>query len=65
MNGVSSHELNSDGVVLDVRIASSKTCGNVCLFAGSPGAYPTETHFRGLVGHLVLGGTTDVLADIL
>jgi hypothetical protein len=34
-------------------------------FAGSPGAYPTETHMRGLVGHLVLGGTTDVLADIL
>jgi hypothetical protein len=34
-------------------------------FAGSPAAYPTETHMRGLVGHLVLGGTTDVLADIL
>lgn len=34
-------------------------------FAGSPGAYPTQTHLRGLVGHLVLGGTTDVLADIL
>jgi hypothetical protein len=34
-------------------------------FAGSPGAYPTETHMRGLVGHLVLGGATDVLADIL
>lgn len=34
-------------------------------FAGSPGSYPTETHMRGLVGHLVLGGTTDVLADIL
>jgi hypothetical protein len=34
-------------------------------FAASPGAYPTETHMRGLVGHLVLGGTTDVLADIL
>lgn len=33
-------------------------------FAGSPGSYPTETHMRGLVGHLVLGGTTDVLADI-
>ena len=34
-------------------------------FAGSPGRYPTETHMRGLVGHLVLGGTTDTLADIL
>ncbi len=34
-------------------------------FAGSPGSYPTETHMRGLVGHLVLGGATDVLADVL
>jgi uncharacterized membrane protein YagU involved in acid resistance len=34
-------------------------------FAGAPGDYPTETHLRGLVGHLVLGGTTDVLADVL
>jgi hypothetical protein len=33
--------------------------------AGSPGDYPTETHFRGLVGHLVLGGATDVIADII
>ncbi len=34
-------------------------------FAGSPDAYPTETHLRGLLGHLVLGATTDVVADLL
>lgn len=34
-------------------------------FAGPPQAYPTETHVRGLLGHLVLGVTTDVVADLL
>jgi uncharacterized membrane protein YagU involved in acid resistance len=34
-------------------------------FAGPPDAYPTETHLRGLIGHLVLGVTTDVVADLL
>lgn len=34
-------------------------------FSGPPEAYPTETHLRGLVGHLVLGATTDVVADLL
>ena len=34
-------------------------------FAGPPQAYPTETHLRGLLGHLVLGATTDVVADLL
>jgi hypothetical protein len=34
-------------------------------FSGPPQAYPTETHMRGLIGHLVLGVTTDVVADLL
>lgn len=33
--------------------------------AAPPEAYPTETHVRGLVGHLVLGGATDSLIDVL
>jgi uncharacterized membrane protein YagU involved in acid resistance len=28
-------------------------------------AYPTETHVRGLVGHLVLGASTDTVLDVL
>jgi uncharacterized membrane protein YagU involved in acid resistance len=34
-------------------------------FAGPPDAYPTEAHLRGLLGHLVLGATTEVVADLL
>ena len=30
-----------------------------------PEAYPPETHARGLVGHLVLGATTDTVLDVL
>jgi hypothetical protein len=33
--------------------------------AGPPQAYPPQTHFRGLVGHLVLGAVTDSVADLL
>ncbi|HWH37449.1 MAG TPA: DUF1440 domain-containing protein [Candidatus Limnocylindrales bacterium] len=33
--------------------------------AGPPQAYPAETHWRGLVGHLVLGGATDTTIDLL
>jgi hypothetical protein len=33
--------------------------------AGPPSAYPASTHFRGLVGHLVLGAATDALLDIV
>src|SRR5205814_6759270 len=33
--------------------------------AGPPSAYPASTHFRGFVGHLVLGAATDTLLDIL
>ena len=29
------------------------------------GAYPVETHVRGLVGHLALGGATDSILDLL
>ncbi len=29
------------------------------------GDYPTETHIRGLVGHLALGGATDSILDLL
>lgn len=34
-------------------------------FSGPPEAYPMETHLRGLIGHLVLGVTTDTIADVL
>lgn len=34
-------------------------------FAGAPEAYSTDTHLRGPLGHLVLGATTDILADLL
>ncbi len=34
-------------------------------FAASPDAYPAETHWRGLVGHLVLGATTNSGIDAL
>jgi uncharacterized membrane protein YagU involved in acid resistance len=34
-------------------------------FAGPFDAYPLETHARGLVGHLVLGVTTDTIIDVL
>jgi hypothetical protein len=33
--------------------------------AASPDAYPTETHLRGLIGHLALGVATDTGIDIL
>lgn len=33
--------------------------------AGPPDAYPLETHWRGLVGHAVLGVATDVGVDLL
>ncbi len=33
--------------------------------SGPPQAYPAETHFRGLVGHVVLGAATDSIADLL
>lgn len=33
--------------------------------AAPPDAYPTETHVRGLVGHLVLGSMTDSVIDLL
>jgi uncharacterized membrane protein YagU involved in acid resistance len=33
--------------------------------AGPPEAYPVETHWRGLVGHLVLGGATDTTIELL
>jgi uncharacterized membrane protein YagU involved in acid resistance len=33
--------------------------------AAPPQAYPASTHFRGLVGHLVLGAVTDVLVDAM
>jgi len=33
--------------------------------AGPIGAYPTETHLRGLVGHAVLGATMDTGLDLL
>ncbi len=29
------------------------------------GTYPVETHIRGLVGHLALGGATDSILDLL
>ena len=39
---------------------------NVALgLSGPPEAYPTETHLRGLVGHLVLGAITDSGIDLL
>ena len=34
-------------------------------FAGPPDAYPVSSHVRGLVGHVVLGITTDAGIDIL
>jgi hypothetical protein len=33
--------------------------------AGPFEAYPAETHWRGLVGHVVLGVTTDNMIDVL
>ncbi len=33
--------------------------------SGPWGAYPVQTHARGLVGHLVLGATTDTALDLL
>jgi hypothetical protein len=33
--------------------------------SGPPEAYPTETHLRGLVGHLALGVTTDAALAVL
>jgi hypothetical protein len=33
--------------------------------AGPPGAYPIETHWRGLVGHVVLGVATDAGVSVL
>jgi hypothetical protein len=33
--------------------------------AGAYGAYPVETHWRGLVGHAALGVTTDTGIDLL
>lgn len=33
--------------------------------AGPFGAYPLATHARGLVGHLVLGMTTDTIVELL
>jgi hypothetical protein len=33
--------------------------------AGPPSAYPASSHYRGLIGHLALGMTTDTLLDIL
>ena len=33
--------------------------------SGPPRAYPAETHFRGLVGHLTLGVTTDAVLAVL
>jgi hypothetical protein len=33
--------------------------------AGPPGAYPLETHWRGLVGHVVLGVATDAGVSVL
>jgi hypothetical protein len=33
--------------------------------AGPPGAYPLETHWRGFVGHVVLGVATDTGISIL
>jgi hypothetical protein len=33
--------------------------------AAEPDAYPASTHVRGLVGHLVLGATTDTICDVL
>lgn len=33
--------------------------------AAPPDAYPTSTHVRGLVGHIVLGATTDTVLDLL
>ena len=33
--------------------------------AAPPDAYPVETHARGLVGHLVLGGSIDTVVDVL
>ena len=34
-------------------------------FAGPPDAYPASSHARGLVGHAVLGVTTDATLNIL
>jgi hypothetical protein len=33
--------------------------------AGPFEAYPAEAHFRGLVGHVVLGATTEAVIDVL
>jgi hypothetical protein len=33
--------------------------------SGPPSAYPLQSHFRGLVGHLVLGSATDSIAMLL
>jgi uncharacterized membrane protein YagU involved in acid resistance len=33
--------------------------------SGPPDAYPAETHWRGLVGHMVLGGATDTTIEAL
>ena len=33
--------------------------------AEPPEAYPVEARMRGLIGHLVLGGATDTVADLL
>jgi hypothetical protein len=33
--------------------------------SGPPEAYPTSSHLRGLIGHLALGVTTDLVLDLL
>ncbi|MDQ3406640.1 MAG: DUF1440 domain-containing protein [Chloroflexota bacterium] len=39
---------------------------NTALGLAAPfGDYPMETHIRGLVGHLALGGATDSILDLL
>ncbi len=46
-------------------LANDEAANTALGLAGPPDAYPASSHLRGLVGHLVLGGTIDTLIDVL
>jgi hypothetical protein len=46
-------------------LANDEYANTALGLAAEPSAYPTSTHVRGFVGHLVLGATTDTVIDLL
>jgi len=50
---------------LGLFLVNDELLGPLLGLASGPMAYPWQAHVRGLVGHVVLGGVTDTVLDVL